>query len=110
MTPRTYVNLKVNPRNEAEVLGQYVGPDGAVSEQWYLVATMSGNPTGRRHTAVQLAASEGIRHAAEKALDFLATLGGCRTDAEASDLITNHLETVESALMAALNPCQKEGA
>lgn len=110
MIPRTFVNLRVNPRNEAEVLGQYVGPDGAVSDQWYLVATMSGNPAARHHTAVQLAASERIRQAAETTLDFLKELGDCRTDVEASDFIANYLDTVESALTEALNPCQKEGA
>lgn len=66
--PRTYTKLRVNPNNEAEVLGQYVGTDGEVSEQLYLVATMSGNPTGRRHAAKLLAASAGIVEAARALL------------------------------------------
>lgn len=104
MIPRTYVNLRVNPHQEHEVLGQYVGEDGVVSEQWYLVAVMSGNPVGRRHAAIQLAASERIRRAAQEAYDFIIAAGECATDEELSDFLCNNGDKIEDALREVLEP------
>lgn len=50
-----YINLRVNPKQEHEILGRYVGKDGSVSEQDYLVAGTYGPPAARRRTAVQIA-------------------------------------------------------
>lgn len=102
MIPRTYVNLKVNPHNDAEVLGQYVGEDEVVSEQWYLVATMSGNPVGRAHAANQFAGVEKLRRAAQEAYDFIIEAGECASDEELSDFLCNNSDTIEAVLQEVL--------
>lgn len=83
--PVSYINLRVNPKQEHEILGRYVGKDGSVSEQDYLVAGTYGPPAARRRTAVQIAlgpqlieALKSEHEAASQAIEFQCGKG-CET-------------------------------